>query len=236
MNPLGRLEPTDFTHIEKYPLRAIVPQTVENVERTLKLPYQYRPKYDQKVESACVGFSSSWMMSILNRQFYDAFWLYHAAQEVDEWPGTAYEGTSVRAGMDVLRDQGHKILHHHKHTHDVELSAGITENRWATNVDEIRTCVANGVPVVLGANWYDSFDRPQYKSGSYWVPDSSRVSLGNIRGGHAFCLYAVSDKKEAFKITNSWGVAYPLTWFPYETVARLLNEYGEATTITDRIQ
>jgi hypothetical protein len=48
------------------------------------------------------------MMSLLNRKRYDAGWLYHEAQRIDEWPGEDYDGTSVRAGMDVLRTEGHR--------------------------------------------------------------------------------------------------------------------------------
>lgn len=38
-----------------------------------------------------------------------------------------------------------------------------------------------------------------------------------------------------FPILNSWGLDYPhVVWMPEETLHRLLNEYGEATLVTDR--
>ena len=48
--PLGRREPTDWTHVEKYPyaVRAAVGPT----EKTLTLP-RYRARYDQGREGAC---------------------------------------------------------------------------------------------------------------------------------------------------------------------------------------
>jgi hypothetical protein len=232
---LGRLEPTDFVHIDKYPLRSIQAETVETAERLLKLPYQYRPRYDQGEEGACVGFSESWAMSMSNRKFYDAFWLYNEAKKIDEWAGEDYDGTSVRAGFDVLRKVGHKQLHDPRHTHHIDLTEGIQANRWAYTVDEMRTAVQGGTPVVMGTNWYSSFDSPQSRGKGpqqeFWVPETN---LGRIRGGHAWCIYGVSDKRQAFKMVNSWGKAYPLTWFPYETVERLLREYGEAGIIVDR--
>jgi hypothetical protein len=43
------------------------------------------------------------------------------------------------------------------------------------------------VPVVLGVNWYDNFDRPEKDSnGRYWIGRST--SLGSVRGGHCVCL------------------------------------------------
>lgn len=225
---LGRLEPQDWKHVEKYPL--MMTSTVAQVEDVLPLPHQYRIAYDQGVEGQCVGFSASWMMSILNRKFYDASWLYKEAQKVDGWEGEDYEGTSVRAGMDILRDVGHRHVWR-KVSRLPSLDHGISANRWATTVDEIRGCVAAGVPVVMGTNWYSGFDAPIKRGREFWAPSNN---IGHIRGGHAWCIYGASDRRQAFKMVNSWGDEYPLTWFSYDTIGRLLSEYGEATVVMDR--
>ncbi len=233
---LGRLPPSDQIHAMKYPLQ--LPRTVSTVERTLSLPYGYRRGYDQGSEGACVGFALSWAMSILNRRFYDARELYRTAQRIDEWPGDAdgetgpkYEGTSVRAGCDVLRDKGHKLLHRHSHTHNWEPEHGIERNEWASTVDQIRTCIAGGVPVVIGSNWYEGMDRPIKLGREWWMS----FEMGRVRGGHAWCIYGASDRRQACKLVNSWGLEYPLTWIPYDTLQRLLNEDGEATVLTDKL-
>ncbi len=237
-NGLGRrpLPIGDVDHLEKYPIRQLLPATVATVERTLALPYRYRAKYDQGAEGACVGFASSWMMSILNRRFYDARWLYKEAQKIDEWEGESYSGTSVRAGMEMLRSVGHKYLHKHKHEHAPMLEDGIHEYRWASTVDEVRTCLAAGVPVTLGIDWMSTFDNPKKKSdGSRWIGEGD---LGTVRGGHAICCYGASDRRQACKLTNSWGKSWPLVWLPYATLQRLLDgiQYqGEAAIVTDRI-
>jgi hypothetical protein len=45
------------------------------------------------------------------------------------------------------------------------------------------------VPVVVGFNWWDSFDAPKLIDGSYHLPDVSKgEDLGTIRGGHCFCF------------------------------------------------
>ena len=71
--------------------------------------------------------------------------------------------------------------------------------------------------------------------GREWFIGRDRDNLGRMRGGHAVCLYGASDRRQAVKIVNSWGMAYPLVWLGYETLQRLLNEYGEATIVTDRM-
>jgi hypothetical protein len=95
---------------------------------------------DQGSEGACVGFGSTRAMMLLNRRRYDARWLYHMAQTIDEWPGEDYDGTSVRAGMDVLRDMGHRRVRG-KRTSAVDAAEGISENRWARSVEEVMACL-----------------------------------------------------------------------------------------------
>jgi hypothetical protein len=234
MSGLGRRIPTDFEHVEKYPIRAIAPATVATVNRALSIPAFVRAKYDQGKEGACVGFSSSIMMSILNRRFYDAHWLWNEAKKIDEWPDTNPgddNGTSVRAACDVLRAQGHCRIYRSK-TEPCNPQDGIAANRWATNVDEMRTQIAAGNPVVLGINWYVEMDTPAKVGSRYWVAKDKKLT--KIRGGHAICTYAAFDRYQAFGLQNSWGASYPRVLIPYEVVQRLINEQGEACLVTDR--
>ncbi len=229
----GRRVPSDWKHVQKYPYSAVAAAPVATVERTLKLP-EYRVFYDQKSEGACVGFGSSWMMSILNRRKYDARWLWDRAKEVDEWSDTNpgdNQGTSVRAAMDVLRKLGHvRILN--GSDRPVSLKEGILENRWATTVDQVRTCIASGVPVTLGCNWYSNFDTPVKRGRLNWIGIGD---LGYVRGGHTVCIYRASDRLGGVGIVNNWGKEYPLVLLPYTVLGRLLAEEGEATMVTDRL-
>lgn len=92
--------------------------------------------YNQGQEGACVGFGSSRMMSQLNRKTYDGFWLYNEAKKVDEWPGEDYDGTSVRAALDILRKVGHCVKDVNG-TAAAVLGEGISANRWARSVDDV---------------------------------------------------------------------------------------------------
>ncbi len=124
--------------------------------------------YDQGREGACVGFSLSRMMSLYNRKRYDARWLYHEAQRIDPWEGGAYEGaqpfyegTMVRAGFDILRTKGHRVIRG-KHLLDAQTNEGISVNRWAANWQEVRAALGvpsnkDGVPLLN--SWGGSYPR-----------------------------------------------------------------------------
>lgn len=132
-------------------------------------PLSWWDFYDQGNEGACVGFSCSRMMSLLNRSKYDAPWLYKSAQKIDEWPGEDYDGTSVRAGLEVLRTQGHCRVAYGK-TYPVDPAAGISAYRWATTVKEVHDTIQMPLSVTLGAvpllnSWGRSYPH------IVWMPD-----------------------------------------------------------------
>jgi hypothetical protein len=134
--------------------------------------------YNQGVEGRCVEFGMLRMMSLLNRRRYDitSRWHYWEAQKIDEWDGGSYpdahpeyEGTSVRAGLEVLRLHGaikskaggalvtpEEIPLRLSHAH------GISAYRWATSWDEVRQVLGvpdwlPGVPVLN--SWGDAYPR-----------------------------------------------------------------------------
>lgn len=231
---LGAKISADKPWVDKYPLR--LSTTVQTAEKIIGFYKRWREFYDQGNEGACVGFSSSEMMTVLNRRRFDARWLWNQAKVIDPWPDTNPgddEGTSVAAAMDILRDRGHVVTKRGVGVGEANPDYGIKENRWATTVDEMRTSIANGVPVVVGFNWYSDFDNP-YKKGSEWFCGQSNWDQSGIRGGHAFMFNAVSDRRQAFRTPNTWGAEHPQVWFPYTVVEKLLDQYGEATLVTDR--
>jgi hypothetical protein len=180
-------------------------------------------------------------------QRYDPLWIWDRAKERDEWPDTNPgddNGTSVRAGYDAIRELGVPKVYSMRldangdpypvGEQPPDVNAGVSTNRWATTVDEMRSCINSGIPVVIGINWYTSFDAPTLGSyNHYWMATAGKP-LGTIRGGHCVCIYAASDRLAAFKVKNSWGRNYPLAWLPYGAMGRLLAEDGEACMTTDR--
>ena len=250
--PLGRRPSPSDDHIRKYFITRPEAGTLE-VERTLSLPY-WHWFHDQGSEGACVGFGTAMERAIrekherkLRRQRpatvrFNPWWIWDQAKSVDEWtdtnPGDA-NGTSVNAAYRIMRERGAvRSLHVGDYPGAAgvadllpDTQFGVRENRWATTVDEIRACIARNQPVTIGVNWYSNFDHPE-KVGRDWFIGRG-TNLGHIRGGHCVCIYGASDRRQAFKIKNSWGHSYPLVYLPYTTMFKLLFEDGEATVVTD---
>lgn len=254
---LGRRIPPDWEHVEKYPFRTVAPRAVDTVNRTLRLPH-WHWTHDQGQEGSCVGHGIVMERAITNTaqnkllnilgiktRRYDPIHVWNEAKKIDVWPDTNPgddNGTSVRAGYDIARDQG--LSRVKKMVIDkgagiprpvgagpVEYGEGILTNRWATTVDEMRTAISQGLPVTIGVAWYANFDVPELWRHDDWI---GRGDLGRVRGGHCLTVYGASDKRQAFRLKNSWGESYPMVWMPYTTMQRLLNEYGEAALVTDR--
>ena len=238
MHGLGlRMDPTATRPQLVVPrLLAEVPLTVN---KKLDLPVQYREHYDQGAEGACVGFGFSWMMSILNRRRYDPLWLYHEAQKIDPWPDTPPgDGTSEVSGAEILIGQGHRRVFRGS-TRLPELQDGIASVQWAnpnSPVDELRACVANGVPFGMAIPWFSDFDSPVWTTARGWViGEKHPYGIGSIRGWHFICSFGARDKYDAFDLVNTWGYDYPLVKIPYRVVEYLGKEYGAAfAVVVDR--
>ncbi len=125
--------------------------------------------YDQLSEGKCVGEGASRGQSLTNRKRYDARWLWDRAKERDEWPETNPgddNGTSVRAAMDVLRTEGHRVVRNGI-SMPPDRAEGILANRWATSVSEVLACLQSpryekigGVPLLN--SWGRSFPHLTY--------------------------------------------------------------------------
>lgn len=244
---LGRRIPPNLDHVSAYPLRTLITQQVllpppAGTEKSLGLPWWWK-QHNQGFEGSCVGFGSSAMMSITNHYQrlqttgraityrYASRWLYAQSQLVDEWGETPpEEGTSVRASCQILHEQGHRRVQNGIEG-PIMVEHGINAYRWAETVDEIRAAIYAGLAVSIGINWYQQFDTPIMHNNEWWI---GRGNLGAVRGGHCVCLYRMSDRRQAFRLMNSWGAAFQPAWLPYDVMQRLLSEWGEAAVITDR--
>ena len=225
--PLGRRPPSDWTHVDKYPLMAnMVPakptpvvigvnwytefdKPVKDeqghfwIARDAKLtkvrgghcvclkpkgagdPEAWWDFYDQGEEGACVGFGISRLDVAAQPQALRRLLALPRGQKVDEWPGEDYDGTSVRAGLDILRKRGHCEIKSGA-TSPEEIGEGIRANRWARSVDDVLA--------TLGYSGLDYVD-----------------------------------------VLNSWGRGYPhLTRMPAKVLERLWSEDGEVGLVTDR--
>jgi hypothetical protein len=88
--------------------------------------------------------------------------------------------------------------------------------------------------VTIGVDWLSDFDDPvQYQTGEWWIGKTGWERTA-VRGGHCVCLYGASDRRQAFRMKNSWGRSYPLVWLTYDAMGGLLGRDGEAVLVADR--
>jgi hypothetical protein len=185
-----------------YPIRALIDTTVTPRSYTWGCDIYN----DQGQEGACVGFSWSHELAakpkVIPTDNAYALRIYHRAQQLDEWPGEDYDGSSVLAGAKAVQEI--------KNSLSLPL---LGEYRWAFGTDDLIFAIGYKGPAVLGINWWTNMWEPQ--------PDGFLHVDGEIAGGHAILCRGVRlvkkdtalpmtignvDRfKSYFLLHNSWG-------------------------------
>lgn len=152
--------------------------------------------------------------------------IYWACKERDGYPDV---GTWIKTGMDVLQELG--VCPEPVWPYDAAIIAGneghgpppanaaseatpfrvtgftALNARW---IDSLREALANGSPVAVSMDVYQSCQRPYtYRMGDIRLPLPGEVKLG----GHAMLLVGYVDDEEVpgggyFIVRNSWGEAF----------------------------
>ena len=138
--------------------------------------------------------------------------VYREAQMIDEWPGTDYDGTSVRAGAKVLQRLGY-----------------ISEYRWAWDGDTVVRAVLEAGPVVVGTWWTTGLSNPDREGIIRYT--------GAVEGGHAYLINGVNTRRGLARVKNSWGRRWGrkgTAWLPLEDLDRLIRDEGEACLAVER--
>lgn len=193
-----------------YPLAALLPRRA--VARTSRYWYAGGWWGDQGDHPHCVGYA--WTHYVEDgpvthagaAPVVDPVAVYDRARELDEWPGTDYDGTSVRAGVKALVEMGY-----------------VAEYRWAWDAPTVVRALLEEGPVVVGTNWYE---------GMMAVDRAGLLHpTGAAVGGHAYLLDGVNTNTRRVRIKNSWGRGWGrsgFAWLTLDDLALLLAEDGEA--------
>jgi hypothetical protein len=134
----------------------------------------------------CVGYGMKHLLlcyPVVNKgAAYSGSDIYHRAQAIDEWAGTNYQGTSVRAGLKALVALGY-----------------VGAYVWTSSADVVAQWLLSGRgPVVVGTSWFFRMFDPT-SNGGYLVPTGSNV------GGHCWVIDGVNQQTRVFRMLNSWG-------------------------------
>lgn len=237
MENLGRIPPS-FAKQEqnnRYNLSRweLAPAPMGTVNRILEYPKEFVSWYDQP-NNSCTAYSASWICSIHNKKKYNAQWLYCEGCKLDKDPSTSCKadiGGYIWAMMDVLKSEGHCI---DKAT-TPSFAEGIVSYAWG-GIDEARTAINSGYPVVFGTDWHNW--PIVTKNGERWISDTN---WGGVLGGHAYCVIGALDSRISpagyeggFLILNTWGPSWPPTLISYTSMTKLLNARGECCIPMDR--
>lgn len=164
----------------EYPVSAVLPDNAKLISRE----WECDLFLNQGSEGACVGFSlaheaAAHPVPIRNLTYNDAMMVYKEAQRIDEWPGEAYSGTSLNAGLKIAKRL-----------------KWIESYRWAGNVYELALAVGHLGPAVLATAWYQGMAHP--RGGVAYVS-------GKQTGRHAYLCTEYDEERKTFTLHNSWG-------------------------------
>ncbi len=134
--------------------------------------------------------------------------LYELAKTFDPWEGVNYEGSSTDAPWKALHQTG-----------------AIPGWQWLFGETQVREWLTWHGPCVVGTNWYNNMFHPD---------TTGHLNLGGpLAGGHAYQLTQYSIPRDAYRITNSWGLDWGQrgrAWLRSTDLRTLLTEQGEAVT------
>lgn len=211
---LGRKAAVDLRDLA-HPMKAALPQRVSQSTKY----WQGGMVLDQGNLPQCVAYA--WTGFLLAAPIMDKAVklggdyeqkLYTRAQQLDEWPGEGYDGTSVRAGAKALQEQGR-----------------LKEYVWAKHADEVRRFVLDRGPVILGIDWYEEMFYPTSKG---------FITIGGqIAGGHAIEIIGYSDALDAFRLIQSWGPSWGQKgrcWLSFDDLDKLITDGGEACSAVEQ--
>jgi hypothetical protein len=210
MPGLGRIHVPD-PRDANYPLRALVAP-----EAPLKTRYwRTGPTLDQGQTPECVGYGwRDWLNAspIMDKSGNPptADNIYQAAQQIDGIP-LPHEGSTVRAGAQVMQSQGR-----------------LAEYRWAANLNDVLQWLSQSGTVVLGTVWQEAM----------FTPDQNGVVHlgGGVAGGHCYLAIGLSVEKRMVRCLNSWGNwgQRGRFWLHWNDLEGLLADDGEACAAVEK--
>lgn len=183
-------------------------------DRKYRYWYDNRWWGDQLSTPHCVGFGwAHWLTNVPVVNYLDPDGIYKMAKFIDEWKGTNYDGTSVRAGAKLLKRLGL-----------------IERYEWCWDLQTLIDTILEKGPVVVGTDWLKGMERPD--------ENGIITATGPNYGGHCYLLTGVSLHREVFRIKNSWGREWGDKGHAYISLSdmeKLIKAEGEVCLAVERL-
>lgn len=213
MYSLGRIPSFDPRSLS-FPMRILI-------EGLAPRSYHWRcdERLDQKDQPACTGFCLAYELAARPTEVGGVtnelgLKLYHEAQKYDEWPGEAYQGSSILGAF-----KGTKALY----------PRAFDSYRWCFGLDDVVLTLGYHGPVALGISWYQKMFDPDV---------NGNISIGgSIAGGHAILATGVNVTTRKIRLLNSWGDSWGVNgqaWISFDDMDSLLHENGEGCVAVRR--
>ncbi|HEX6316918.1 MAG TPA: C1 family peptidase, partial [Gemmatimonadaceae bacterium] len=223
---------------------AMSPYLGASIPSRFDLSADFPPPGNQNPQQSCVGWSVAYGLKsyhekkeeqrpfVVNGSL-DPSRVFSPSFVYNQINGGVDEGTNFQAALTVLQNQGAapwSAMPYEPNNPFRQVSASARQAAapyriasWKQidpgNLTDIKSQIANGYPVMIGALVDASFQR--LGRGEVW-----RNSSGG-GGGHAMVVIGYDDGMQAFKLLNSWGRDWGTdgyTWISYSLFPRVVRE------------
>lgn len=200
-----------------YPIRALVN---ESLQPATKVWTRHVPAFNQGDIGSCTGnaecgllMTEPFFTPTRNLKEADAVDLYSLATHIDPVDGQSYPPNDTgSSGLDICQaaiQKGYISAFHHGFT-----------------LQEIFQYLSQVGPVILGMNWYDSFDKPDSRGVISISPSAG------VRGGHETEIAEIHVEDTLVGVWNSWGPDWGdggKFYLSFDTFGQLMSEDGDVT-------
>lgn len=218
-----------FPKLERH--RAFLPEQVD-------LSARFPTPGDQGDQGSCVG----WAVGYAARSYYAVSREGRPRNQSDAIPSPAYiygaikpegdcdTGSLISRALDLLRQDGSQSLAIHPYNDRIcpapnrVTSPQFRISNWraisAGVIDDAKGALAKGHPVVIGSRLTREF--MQIRGDVVW--NGNGVVLP---GGHAMTMVGYDERRQAFKLINSWGTRWGdggFGWMSYDAYQRFVTQ------------
>lgn len=195
---------------------------------------QCPPVYDQGQLGSCTANSigAAFEFDVLKQKLPDfmpsRLFIYYNERAIENTIGTD-SGAQIRDGIKSIAKQGvcaetlwpyviseFAIKPYQTCYIEAANNTAVSYHRVSRDINQMRGCLADGYPFVIGFTVYTAFESPQVaQTGVLDIPTAGE----SVVGGHAVLVVGYDDGSNRFRVRNSWGTVWGQKGYftmPYE--------------------